>query len=164
MEVRFRVRGVEAFRAFLKTVPRGTVSTALAAIAEWLIGNGTRGLRQAPGYKYVPRARAYGQTFVSARQRRFVMAQIREGRMLPGYPRRTGNAQRGYMAQASNDGYRQTITNSDRGAYFTRSDKGQARLNLLAGWRKASNVISTNIKGALRHGQAAVNAWLRQHK
>jgi hypothetical protein len=54
------------------------------------------------------------------------------------------------------------IVNPERGAYYTRDDEGQARLNALAGWRKTMTVVSTNIAGAMRHANAAVSQWLKQ--
>lgn len=163
MNLKFgKIRGVEEWQAYLKQLPRGTVKVALAAIAEWIIGTGQRGLALYPGYKYVKRAQAYGETFKSNKQRRWFFAALNEGKILPGYPRRTGKTQKGYVARSTNNGYGVVIENKEAGAYYTRDDKGQARLNALAGWRKVSDVVSTNLAGAIRHAQAKVNEWLRK--
>lgn len=165
MQFKFgKIRGVEEWMAYLKTVPRGTVRVALRAIVEWVIGTPQRGLKHYQAYKYVPRARAYRPTFKSDKQRRYVMAAIREGRIDPGVPHRTGRTQRGYVAVESNNGYRMSVVNKEIGAYYTRDDEGQARLNALAGWRKTMDVIATNIDGAMRHARAAVNQWLKSRK
>lgn len=161
MEVKIVVRGIEQISAFIKTVPHGTTRVALKAIAEWFIGTPERGLRRYSPYKYITRARAYGQTFVSDKQRRYVMARIREGSIDPGAPHRTGQTQRGWYATPTNGGYGYTIKNDTPGAYYTRHNTGQARLNALAGWRKVREVIETNIKGAMRHANAAVRAFLK---
>lgn len=156
------LRGVEKWQAYLRQLPRGTVKIGLRAIAEWLIGTPQRGLMRYQPYKYVSRKQAYGQTFKSDKQRRYVMAAIREGRIDPGVPHRTGNTQRGYVMRETNGGYGMSIDNAAPGAYWTRDDQGQARLNALAGWRTAGSIIETNIAGAIRHAQAAVNAFLKQ--
>lgn len=160
MQYKFgKIRGVEEWKAYLKTVPYGTVKVGLAALAEWLIGTPERGLKHYQKYLYVSIKKAYGG-FKSDKQRRYVMAMIREGKIDPGVPHRTGRTQRGYVANVTNNGYGITIENKEPGAYYTRDDQGQARLNALAGWKKTAEVISTNIAGAIRHAQAAVNAWL----
>lgn len=161
MQIKFDIRGVEHIQEFLKSLPRGTVRVALKAIAEWFIGTPQRGLKHYQAYKYVPYKKAYGG-FKSDKQRRFVMAAIREGRIDPGVPHRTGNTQRGWAMRVSNDGYRVSIQNPQPGAYYTRDDKGQARLNALAGWLKTSTVIANNMAGALRHARAAIKAYLQK--
>jgi len=164
MDIRLKVRGIEKVQAFLRDLPYGVLRVALPAIAEYLIGDGTHGLKHYQAYKYITRKRAYGQTFQSDKQRRYVMAMIREGRIDPGYPHRTGRSQRGYTAKVTNGGYGVTISNPEKGAYYTRHDAGQARLNALAGWRKISAVVESNLAGALRHARAAVSAFLKQRK
>lgn len=164
MQFNLKVRpgAFEKIDRYLKALPRGTVKAGLAAIAEYIIGDGTRGLKQYGAYKYVTRRRAYGSTFKSEKQRRYVMARIREGSIDPGVPHRTGRTQRGYMAKEARGGYAVQITNKEPGAYFTRDDTGQARLNALAGWKKAGAVVKSNMAGALRHANAAVRAFLKR--
>ena len=164
MQLKTQVRNVEAIRAFLQTVKHGTVRISLRAVGEWIIGTPQRGLKHYQAYKYVSRERAYGQTFVSDKQRRFVMAKIASGEIDPGVPHRTGNTQRGYRLVETQGGYRQSIQNAEKGAVYTRHDALQARLNALAGWRKTMDIISTNIKGAIRHAQAAVNEFIKREK
>jgi hypothetical protein len=162
--------------AFLKGLPRGTVKVALPAIAEWNIGNGQRGLKRYSPYRYVSRARAYpdmsfttkgGRRIVgykSLKQFQYVMARIREGRIDPGVPHRTGNTQRGYHMVTTNRGYTVKIVNKTRGAVYTRHNILQARLNRLAGWRKTALVIASNSMGAMRHARSKVREYLRKRK
>jgi hypothetical protein len=164
MKLKFDIRLDKRLEAYIQKLPRGVARTGLTALAEWLIGNGQRGLKRYPPYKYITRRKAYGKPFVSDKQRRFVMAAIREGRIDPGVPHRTGNTQRGYVMVVSNRGYNVKIVNKTRGAVYTRHDTLQARLNKLAGWRKQADVIRTNIKGAIRHAQSKVNEMLRTKK
>jgi hypothetical protein len=162
MEIKINVRGIDKVQAYLKELPRGVVKVALAAIAEYILGDGLRGLKKYPPYKHVTRRKAYGRTFKSDKQRRYVMAAIADGRIAPGYPHRTGRTQRGYVANVTNGGYGIRITNSEAGAYYTASDTGQARLNALVGWRKVSEIVQANINGAIRHANAKVREYLKR--
>lgn len=162
MNLSINVRADAKLEKFLKGLPRGVARVALPAFAQYLIGNGRRGLKHYQKYRYITRKRAYGKTFKSDRQRRKVMAMIRSGEILPGFPRRTGRTQRGYMMRISNNGYTVRIINAERGAVYTRHDKRQARLNALAGWNKAAVVIENNKAGAMRAAQTKVNQYLKK--
>lgn len=162
MQVKVNIRGVEKIQKFTKAMPRGTIKVALAAIVEWIIGTPQRGLKHYQRYKHIRRKKAYGKTFVSDAQRGYVMAMIRAGRIDPGVPHRTGNTQRAYKSRELKGGYERAIEAKGAGPYYTRSDKGQARLNALAGWKKTSIVIQNNMAGALRHARAAVKAFLKK--
>lgn len=164
MDLKADVRKIPQVIAFLKTLPRGLVRVVLPAIAEYIVGDGRHGLKRYQPYKYVSRRKAYGKPFQSDKQRGYVMAQIRAGRIDPGVPHRTGKTQRGYHVVVRNNGYRVAIVNQTRGAVYTRHDRLQARLNLLAGWRKTSTVIVSNIKGALRHATAQANQYLAKRR
>lgn len=135
--------------------PRRFRGVATEAIADYLIGNKTHGLKHYPVYKYIRRRKAYGKTFVSHKQRRFVMARIRDGRIDPGAPHRTGKIQRGWKKTGS--GVNTRIVNNERGVEFVMGSDKQARLNAMAGWRTDSKVIEDNMQGALRHANAEIN-------
>lgn len=134
---------------------------ATKAMAEWFIGNGQRGLKRYPPYKYITRKQAYGKTFVSDKQRRYVMAKIREGRIDPGVPHRTSNYQRGWEMDPPNGGVKIKIINTVPYARFVGGDETQARLNAKVGWRTISDIISTNIKGAIRHAQSEIRKLVK---
>ena len=116
----------------IRTAPRMARGRMTKAAAVYLIGNGTHGLTHYPAYKYIRRDRAYGKTFASDAQRRFVMAGIRSGKIDPGYPHRTGILQRGWYV--SGDGAKATVKNDAPHAEVVMG-LGQARLNNLVGWR-----------------------------
>lgn len=160
VEVKAEIRGIEKVQDYLATLKRGQVKVVLLAIGEWLIGTPQRGLKHYQPYKYVPIRKAGG--FKSDKQRRFVMAMIREGKIDPGVPHRTGNTQRAWHLDEGSNGYKPVIVNATKGALYTRSDTLQSKLNALAGWRKVSDIISTNIAGAIRHAQAAINELIRK--
>ena len=156
-----QVRGVEKVQAFLASIPRGAMKIALTAVTEYIIGDASHGLKHNDPYRYVTRAAAYGQTFVSPQQRGYVMAKIRSGEIVPGQENRTGRTSDSYGYTETNNGYGMTILNPTAGAYYTRSDSGQAAQPEMVGWRKAAQVIADNINGAMRSAQARVNEWLK---
>ena len=161
MEFRINVKNLDKWQKIMRDLPPKVVRAGMKAFAEWIIGTPERGLKGYQPYKYITRAKAYGQTFVSDRQRRYVMARIREGSIDPGVPHRTGQTQRGWYARPSNAGYKYNIGNDAPGAYYTRHETGQARLNALAGWKKAGEIIRKELPGALRAARAAVKAILK---
>ena len=157
--VSFKVRGIEQLQAFLRELPRGGVRVALQAFTEYVIGDDSHGLKHPDAYHYVPRADAYGQTFQSDAQRRFVMAGIADGTITPGQENRSGRSTGAWQYAAVSD-WNYTITNPEPGAYYTRDDSGQAAQPGMAGWRKTTAVIMDNMSGGLRAAVAALNDWI----
>ena len=151
------VRGVEAVNRFLKSLPRGTISVALVAFTEYVIGNDSRGLKHYPSYKHVNRSKAYGQTFQSDKQRRWFW--YNGGPSMIG-DHRTGMTAKNWGYNVTKGGYGITITNPTEGAYYTMHDSGQARQPALVGWRRVRDVIHSNMRGAIQAAQRAVNAYL----
>lgn len=158
-ELKIKVRNAERVKEFISSLPRNLRGLATKAMAEWFVGTGQRGLKRYPAYRYITRRLAYGKTFVSERQRHYVMARIREGTIDPGAPHRTGNYQRGW--QIIDKGVRTQIVNNVPYAGFVGGDETQARLNKKVGWRTVSEIVATNIAGAIRHANAAIGAWLK---
>lgn len=162
MPINQPVRGVKAVVAYLERLPRGVKRVGLRALTEYLIGNASHGLKHYSPYKYVSRKRAYGYTFKSDKQRRYVMAAIREGKIDPGTPHRTGKGSAGWTMAETQRGF--TIKNPEESMKYSMSDQYQANLNALAGWRAVSQNISDNIKGAVRHAGAAIKKFLVDNK
>ena len=144
---------------FISSLPRNTRGLATEAAADYLIGDGRHGLKHYPPYKWVTRRRAYGKTFVSAKQRRYVMAMIRAGRIDPGAPHRTGIIQRGWRKEGR--GAKVKIVNDARGVEWVHDDKKQARLNALVGWRKTSVITQSNEHGSVQAAQRAVDKYIQ---
>jgi len=159
MKTSINIRNVEKIQAYLKTVPRGTIRAAMEAIAEYIAGDESHGLKHYPGYKYVTRKSAYGMTFFTAKQRRWFWAN--GGPDMIG-DNRTGRTADAWQVNPTNDGYRMSITNNTPGAYFTMHDFGQARQPARVGWRKVSEVVQSNLAGALRHANAMVKQFLQK--
>lgn len=154
-DIKVTVRNLDEVKKWISDLPRKFRGAATEAMAEWFIGNGQRGLKRYPPYKYITRKAAYSKTFVSDKQRRYVMARIREGSIDPGVPHRTGNYQRGWKIEK--ESVKARIVNQVPYARYVGGDEEQARLNAKVGWRKVTDIISTNIAGAIRHAEAAIN-------
>ena len=150
---RFRVRGAKEFVDFIGEYARVFRGIITEAVADYLIGDevtpGTyyHGLGHYPPYKYVSRKSAYGKTFQSDKQRRYIMARIREGSIEPGYPHRFGTIQRGW--QKGGTGAKAYIFNQAKGVEFVHGDDTQARQPAAVGWRRVSIIIKTNLVGAM---------------
>jgi len=82
-------RGIPELQAWLLSLANGVKDEATRSVAEYLVGDTTHGLKHYPPYKYISMQRAYGG-FISDKQRRYVMAMIKEGKIDPGVPHRTG--------------------------------------------------------------------------
>lgn len=152
------VRNLEKVQAYLKTVPRGAMRPAVKAFAIYVMGDEGHGLKHYEPYKYVSRAKAYGQTFQSEKQRRWFWAN--GGPDMIG-DNRTGATAAAWRVRETKGGYGATIDNPTAGAYFTRSDSGQAAQLGLVGWRKTLRVVHDNMAGGIRAAVTAVNAFLR---
>jgi len=162
MQIKFRVSGVKEFKEFIKTVPRGVKIAAMREIATYIIGNDARGLKHYPAYKHVTRKEAYGRTFVSDKQRRYVMAKIRSGEITPGTPQRNNNYKRNWGFREQNSDWRRVdIENKAPHAGWV-GGLNQARLNAKVGWRKYTEIVRTNINGAIQAGQRAVDKWIAE--
>src|ERR1035437_4720191 len=112
------VRGIDQLKAFLTSLPANLRKLVVPTVAEYLIGDNSHGLRHLVNYKYVSRTSAYGQPFVSDKQRRYVMAMIGEGKITPGRSNRTGAMSAGWTYGLQGGGYGAKITNSVPGVGY----------------------------------------------
>lgn len=144
----------------ISEAPRMARGLMTVAAAKYLLGDGRRGLKHYKPYKHITRKRAYPPTgWQSDRQRRYVMAMIRKGRIDPGYPHRTGRLQRGWVLTST--GAKTTIINRENYAGYVMGDKEQANLNRLAGWRVVSDIIKTNEKGMIQAAERELGKYLK---
>jgi hypothetical protein len=162
MNIKFTSAGIPAVLEWLKKIGYSSQRKATELVTEYLVGNQEHGLKHYPPYKYVPYAKAYGG-FKSAKQRRYVMAMIKEGRIDPGYPHRTGEFQRGWSFQPSGAN-RYTIKNDTPYAGYLVGNDYQANMPRLIGWRKIADIIKSNLSGAFRHAQAGLKKWIAEQK
>lgn len=173
MQVRFNVRNVKEIQDYLRTVTRGAMRIALVGITEYIIGNERHGLSHDDPYRYVPRAKVYGNVstdgapagYFSWKQFRYVMAGIASGEIVPGARANSPTESSGaWDYKLSNNGYTAKITNDAASTYWIRDDAGQARQPARVGWRKVSKVVEDNMAGAFRHASALVRDWIAKNK
>jgi hypothetical protein len=129
-----------------------------SAIAEYLVGDMSHGLKHYVPYKYVSIAQSGG--WKSEKQRRYVMAMIAEGKIDPGVPHRTGNMQRGWKYAEQGAG-RWIITNAAPYTKWVVGVGSQTQMHAKQGWRDVAEVVRNNIKGALVHARAKLREFLR---
>jgi hypothetical protein len=150
------VQGLDEIQTFIKSVPRGAKKAAVRAIGEYFLGTDAHGLKHYEGYRYIARAKAYGKTFFTEKQRRWFWAN--------GGPDMIGNNRTGSSADAwfsKETDHGVTLENQSEGGKWLWSE-GQAGQLRAVGHRTAFSKIKSNMRGALRSGQAAVNAFLKR--
>jgi hypothetical protein len=174
MNVKFKVRGVEAVQSFLKSVPRGALKVALEAFTEYIVGNDAHGLKHTEPYKFASRKSAYGYTgakfengkpvpagYFSKEQYRYVMAKIASGEITPGSPRANrGESSKAWRFTPIQGGYNYRISNDKIAQYWARDDYGQPRQIAKTNLRKVSKVLADNYLGGIRSAVAAVKRYL----
>ncbi|MCP4263654.1 MAG: hypothetical protein GY774_40025 [Planctomycetes bacterium] len=162
MSVKLPIRNLEKVQAYLKTVPHGTKKIAIEAYTRYLIGlegapgPGRHGLSRKDPYKQTTRAKVYGQTFESDKQRKYVMAAIKSGEIKKGQRKGHATKAEGYTYKLTNSGYGATIENKEESAYWSRVWGGWKN------WRSVQQVIIDNTKGAMRHATSRINAFLKK--
>lgn len=140
--------------AFINTISPGGIRIARHAVLEYVMGDKGHGLMHYVPYKYISVKQAGG--WKSDKQRRFVMAMIREGRIDPGVPHRTGRLQRAWNINQDDT----KIVNNESYAPFVMGNDEQTRGHQLRGWRVVEQVIKNNLKGAFRHANSEIKKWM----
>ena len=161
--IKTSIRGIEQLKAYFAKLPSNVRKIAVDEVTEYLVGDQQHGLKHYVPYKYVSRKSAYGQTFKSDKQRRYVMAKIRSGEITPGKSNRSGALSAGWAYKKQGGGYGAKIYNSQEYAKFVMGDETQARQPKKVGWRVMAQVISTNIKGAMQKANNEIAKWLKSH-
>jgi len=90
------------------------------------------------------------------------MAMIREGQITPGAS--SSNRYSGDAWQAVDKGRYWEAQNDVAHTPWLVGDKDQSRMMELKGWRKVSQNVKDNLKGAFRHATAELKKWLREQK
>jgi hypothetical protein len=127
--------------------------------SRYLVGDATHGLKHYVPYRYVTRLAAYGTSFFSDAQRRYVMGAIARGEIVPGVENRSYATQRGWTILYSGTSTR--ILNPTPGAYYTTDDIGQSRHEARVGWRKVSAIIASNERGMITAADRICQQFIR---
>jgi hypothetical protein len=148
LEVRYRgrkLRGLAGIKEAIDELPRKLRGKALQVGAEFLL----KKFKLYPRYKEVARAKAYPEVggFFSEKQRRFVMAGIKSGRIVPGRSNRTMQAKNGWRIEGKGTGL--SIVNDTPAAVYLYSPIYQARQLDLVGWKDINEMTEENQGDAL---------------
>jgi hypothetical protein len=149
----FHARGFEELDQLFKDTPRHLRGVVAEAASDDLIGTPQRGLKRYPPYKKVTRQSAFGRTFQSVRQQRYVMANIASGRIEPGFPHRRGAYQRSWKR-----------TGAGVGSHIEGQPPHENWPNPLAkkvGWREPIDIIMSNLAHAAQAAERKVAAWFK---
>jgi hypothetical protein len=151
------VRGIPELMAKLDKLPEAAADDGVDAANKYLVNI----FKHYPSYRYVSRKRAYGQTFVSDKQRRYVMAMIREGVITPGVSNRTPTMADGWKVYGK--GKDSFVANETPYAAFLMGDANQqANQPLLAGWRSAALLVRANNETVLKKFDAGVKKAIKR--
>ena len=166
-------RGIPELVLWLESLKNGSRDVAAAAVANYLIGNSTHGLMKEPYYKYINRQAGFPELsyvskagnvvpgFASAKQHRYVMAMIAEGKIKPGQDNRTHNLTNSWRYDAK--GSRYSITTDVPCAKYIVGGQ-QTRMHALIGWRTMAQNARDNMLGAYRHANKKLREWLATKK
>ncbi len=155
--MKFRVSGLDAIKEFIKELPRGSKIEAMRAAAIYLIGDANRGL------KHNPPRREHGENnpyrWTSEKQRKAFFATDGFGGGIP-YAR-TGDLSSAWNYQETNsDWTRVDLINDAPHFQYVQGEDIQIG-HKVDGWRYYLDVISTNITGAIRSAQQAVDRFIK---
>lgn len=151
------LRGNERIKEYISTLGRGMKIAAMRAIGEYLLGDERHGLKHSP-----PRVK-HGEDnpyqWTSERQRRAYFATDGFGGGIP-YQRTGELAEAWTMEEANSDWNTVKLTNESEYGQYVQGDEIQ-RGHKADGWRIVADVIKTNITGAIRAGQQAVDRLIK---
>lgn len=151
--------GIPGTLEFLDKIRRDLRPVATRAFAKYIVGDERHGLKHYPFYRHVPWASIGG--FVSDRQRRYVMANIREGKITPGISASNGYLRDAWKYELHGTGY--SIKNDvSYGGYLVGNQ--QSRRAVAQGWRTVLQNAMDNFKGACRAAEDEVKRWLKASK
>lgn len=159
--IKIKLSSMDEISSFIKSLPRGMKIVGMRAASEYIVGDDDHGLKHYPRYKYVSPFRSYSSDpKKAARQRGWIFTHLN----LIGKDNRTFQTRDAWQINESNGQWdRVSISNNSGGIAWTMSDKRTLQ-NQAAGWRLATDVVQSNMTGAIRHAQAEVNRAIAAKK
>lgn len=150
------IEGIPQVKQMLLSVASPVVQQEVTtSAADYLRGQ----MRKYPEYTYVSRARAYGKTFQSDRQRRWFFAALRSGELVIPYPR-TMTLQRNWQIMRSGAADAMLVNDTPYAHFVQQSP--QARMMTYRNWRSIQTVVMQE-KGRLQAiAQEAFNRALKK--
>jgi len=153
------LEGYEVVRDNLSQVFPSLLEDAVDALNKYLINV----FRNYPPYKYVPYGRAYHGKyggFLSDRQRKYVMANIRAGNIRPGVKQRTGFFRRSW--KVIGHGTSSMIVNETPYGQYLMGDHTRAAMPKMIGWETISEVVKNHEKKIIQVASEPINKRLKE--
>ncbi len=155
MNIRFNpIRGLKEIKELITALPRGVKHAFMQAFSEYIVGNEQHGLKHEPTQKTHDENNPYQWT--SEKQRKAFFATDGFGRGIPTV--RTHEGVNSWTVKLQDSDW--TRVRIEGGNKFVQGDD-QQRGHAVDGWRKYTDIVATNIKGAMDKGLAAVNRILQ---
>lgn len=150
-------KGIDRVKEFIASIQRGYKIEAMREIAKYLIGNEQHGLKHNPARVNHDENNPY--QWQSEKQRRAYFATDGFGGGIP--YQRTGNLADAWTYEETNSDWNTVrLKNSSPYGQYVQGDNMQ-RGHKADGWRIMADVIATNIRGAIRAGQQAVDRLIK---
>jgi hypothetical protein len=118
-------------------------------------------LREYPGYRYVSRKAAYGQSFSSDRQRRWFFAALAEGRITPGRANRSGKLGDGWRIVKTDPKALNLVNEVPYAVFVQGTVTQQARQPRMAGWKSITIWLRTFKSEIGRVGMKNIDRWIK---
>ena len=133
------IQGIPRLQNYLARLPPAVADAVMDAVAKALID-----IMQSsqPPPKYISRRQAYGETFVSDRQRKWFFWALDSGSISVPY-RRTQEMRKAW--KQIGHGVNSLIANESPGAEFVVGDKHQSRHEALVGWKTTGMTIEQHM-------------------
>lgn len=155
--IKITQKGLEEVRKFIAILPHGIKVAAMREATEYIIGDERHGLKHEP--ERVEHGEDNPYKWTSAKQRSAFFATDGFGRGIPS--ERTHGLSNGWtMQEANSDWNTVKIENEAPEAVWVMGD-GQQIGHKADGWRYWADVVASNLAGAIRSAQQAVDAWLK---
>lgn len=150
-------QGIAELNAKLSQLPVEARSQVVNEVSKYLINV----LKTYPPQKYVTRKQAYGQTFVSDRQRKWFFAALNSGDLRIPYHRRRSHGIQGGWKQIGS-GYNSIIANEVPGVQYVMGDDTQSRHERMVGWRTIGQIVKERMTRMLEVADGAIKKALRK--
>jgi hypothetical protein len=149
------VSGIEGLQSLLAETPEAVGSAAVDEVNKYLLNV----LKTYPPYRHIGFKQAYGGWF-SDKQRRYVMARIREGSITPGYAHRSQHMAGGW--KVIDKGMSSIIVNEVPYSGYLMGDRTQSRMAGLIGWDRITFIIRERMPQIIRRATAGVKNALKK--
>ncbi len=153
--IAFEVTGIDELMREFGNFPHIIQNDVVDGVNKYVV----KEIKKYPPYVHIPFKRAYGGWF-SDKQRKYVMAKIREGEITPGVSNRSGRFGDGW--QVIGYGRNSMIANEVPYGGYLMDDNKRSTMHALIGWDTLTSWIKLHSKGILDSARKALTDALRR--